>query len=153
MVVLRFRYPAQESLWRLLGGMTLNIAGQQQSRGGAIAAAIRPHRVWKILGQFRLCRMRAMRTMFRRGSFSGPLRERAADRRQCRCILSPFATALPVDSARPFVTLAIRFAIQMPITVTRSTPTRFAEFPLVFVDIPKSVFRPSSKPADLPGTN
>ena len=129
----------RKNVYAAAGGMQLNIAGQQQSKGVEIAAAIRPTDRHGNSGAISLMSMRAMRTMiFAGGSFSGNTPPNVPrDRRQCRRVLS-LCTALAGRTRR--IGSPCRRPLQLP------TPTRDADAYTVadayaFVDIPKSVFQ------------
>ena len=87
----------RKNVYAAAGGMQLNIAGQQQSRGIEIAAAIRPTSGMEILGQFRLCRCALCGLCFRRGSFSGNTPPNVPQIVANAGASYRFATALPVE--------------------------------------------------------
>ena len=79
----------RKNVYAAAGGMQLNIAGQQQSRGIEIAAAIRPTSEWKFWGNLAYVDARYADYVFGGGSFSGNTPPNVPrNRRQCRRILS-----------------------------------------------------------------
>jgi iron complex outermembrane receptor protein len=61
----------RQNVYAAAGGMTLNIAGQENSKGVEIAGAIRPTTAWKFWGNFAFVNARYADYNFVGGSFSG----------------------------------------------------------------------------------
>jgi iron complex outermembrane receptor protein len=128
----------RKNVYAAAGGMTLNIAGRQQSRGVEIAAAIRPTEAWKFWGNFAYVDARYADYDFVGGSFSGNTPPNVP-----RIVTNVGAsyrivTALPVELGASVRHVGNRFNTDAN-TVTLDAYTVADAY--VFVDIPKSVFQ------------
>jgi iron complex outermembrane receptor protein len=132
----------RKNVYAAAGGMQLNIAGQQQSRGIEIAAAIRPTSAWKFWGNFAYVDARYADYVFGGGSFSGNT-----------------PPNVPQSSPMPAHPIALRPHCRRTRGIGSSCRHRFntdantvtldaytVADAYVFVDIPKSVSRPSTRP-------
>jgi iron complex outermembrane receptor protein len=127
----------RKNVYAAAGGMQLNIAGQQQSRGIEIAAAIRPTSEWKFWGNFAYVDARYADYVFGGGSFSGNTPPNVPRTVANAGASYRFATALPVELGASVRHVGNRFNTDAN-TVTLDAYTVADAY--VFVDIPKSVF-------------
>lgn len=127
----------RKNVYAAAGGMTLNIAGQQQSRGVEIAAAIRPTEAWKFWGNFAYVDARYADYVFVGGSFSGNTPPNVPRIVANAGASYRFATAVPVEFGASVRHVGNRFNTDAN-TVTLDAYTVADAY--VFVDIPKSVF-------------
>jgi iron complex outermembrane receptor protein len=128
----------RKNVYAAAAGMTLNIAGQQQSRGVEIAAAIRPTSAWKFWGNFAYVDARYADYVFDGGSFSGNTPPNVPRIVANAGASYRFATALPVELGASVRHVGNRFNTDAN-TVTLDAHTVADAY--VFVDIPKSVFQ------------
>jgi iron complex outermembrane receptor protein len=128
----------RKNVYAAAGGMQLNIAGQQQSRGIEIAAAIRPTSAWKFWGNFAYVDARYADYVFAGGSFSGNTPPNVPRIVANAGASYRFATALPVELGASVRHVGNRFNTDAN-TVTLDAYTVADAY--VFVDIPKSVFQ------------
>ena len=128
----------RENVYAAAGGMQLNIAGQQQSKGIEIAAAIRPTSEWKFWGNFAYVDARYVDYVFAGGSFSGNTPPNVPRIVANAGASYRFATALPVELGASVRHVGNRFNTDAN-TVTLDAYTVADAY--VFVDIPKSVFQ------------
>jgi iron complex outermembrane recepter protein len=128
----------RKNVYAAAAGMTLNIAGQQQSRGVEIAAAIRPTSAWKFWGNFAYVDARYADYVFDGGSFSGNTPPNVPRIVANAGASYRFATALPVELGASVRHVGNRFNTDAN-TVTLDAYTVADAY--VFVDIPKSVFQ------------
>jgi iron complex outermembrane receptor protein len=128
----------RKNVYAAAGGMTLNIAGRQQSRGVEIAAAIRPTSAWKFWGNFAYVDARYADYVFDGGSFSGNTPPNVPRIVANAGASYRFATALPVELGASVRHVGNRFNTDAN-TVTLDAYTVADAY--VFVDIPKSVFQ------------
>jgi len=128
----------RKNVYAAAGGMALNIAGRQQSRGVEIAAAIRPTEAWKFWGNFAYVDARYADYVFDGGSFSGNTPPNVPRIVANAGASYRFATALPVELGASVRHVGNRFNTDAN-TVTLDAYTVADAF--VFVDIPKSVFQ------------
>jgi iron complex outermembrane receptor protein len=128
----------RKNVYAAAAGMTLNIAGQQQSRGVEIAAAIRPTSAWKFWGSFAYVDARYADYVFDGGSFSGNTPPNVPRIVANAGASYRFATALPVELGASVRHVGNRFNTDAN-TVTLDAYTVADAY--VFVDIPKSVFQ------------
>ncbi len=128
----------RKNVYAAAGGMQLNIAGQQQSKGIEIAAAIRPTTAWKFWGNFAYVDARYADYVFGAGSFSGNTPPNVPRIVANAGASYRFATALPVELGASVRHVGSRFNTDAN-TVTLDAYTVADAY--VFVDIPKSVFQ------------
>ena len=128
----------RKNVYAAAGGMQLNIAGQQQSRGIEIAAAIRPTSEWKFWGNFAYVDARYADYVFAGGSFSGNTPPNVPRIVANAGASYRFATALPVELGASVRHVGNRFNTDAN-TVTLDAYSVADAY--VFVDIPKSVFQ------------
>jgi iron complex outermembrane receptor protein len=128
----------RKNVYAAAGGMQLNIAGQQQSWGIEIAAAIRPTSAWKFWGNFAYVDARYADYVFAGGSFSGNTPPNVPRIVANAGASYRFATALPVELGASVRHVGNRFNTDAN-TVTLDAYTVADAY--VFVDIPKSVFQ------------
>jgi iron complex outermembrane receptor protein len=127
----------RKNVYAAAGGMTLNIAGRQQSRGVEIAAAIRPTSAWKFWGNFAYVDARYADYVFDGGSFSGNTPPNVPRIVANAGASYRFATALPVELGASVRHVGNRFNTDAN-TVTLDAYTVADAY--VFVDIPKQIF-------------
>jgi iron complex outermembrane recepter protein len=127
----------RKNVYAAAGGMTLNIAGRQQSNGIEIAAAIRPTPAWKFWGNFAYVDARYADFVFDGGSFSGNTPPNVPRIVANAGASYRFATALPVELGTSVRHVGNRFNTDAN-TVTLDAYTVADAY--LFVDIPKSVF-------------
>ena len=127
----------RKNVYAAAGGMTLNIAGREKSRGVEIAAAVRPTEAWKLWGNFAFVEARYADYTFAGGSFSGNTPPNVPRVVANAGASYRFATALPVELGASVRHVGSRFNADAN-TVTLDAYTVADAF--VFVDIPKSVF-------------
>ena len=127
----------RRNVYAAAGGMTLNIAGRQLSRGVEIAAAIRPTTAWKFWGNFAYVDARYADYDFTGGSFSGNTPPNVPRIVANAGASYRFATALPVELGASVRHVGNRFNTDAN-TVTLDAYTVADAY--VFVDIPKQVF-------------
>jgi len=78
----------RQNVYAAAGGMTLNIAGQENAKGVEIDGAIRPTTAWKLWGNFAFVNARYADYDFDGFVFGQHAAERAGGCRQCRRLLS-----------------------------------------------------------------
>jgi len=127
----------RKNVYAAAGGMQLNIAGQQQSKGIEIAAAIRPTTAWKFWGNFAYVDARYADYVFAGGSFSGNTPPNVPRVVANAGASYRFETTLPVELGASVRHVGNRFNTDAN-TVTLDAYTVADAY--VFVDIPKSVF-------------
>ena len=127
----------RRNVYAAAGGMTLNIAGRQQSRGVEIAAAIRPDSAWKLWGNFAYVDARYADYDFTGGSFSGNTPPNVPRIVAKAGASYRFATALPVEVGASVRHIGSRFNTDAN-AVTLNAYTVADAY--VFVDIPKQIF-------------
>ena len=127
----------RRNVYAAAGGMTLNIAGRQQSRGVEIAAAIRPTSAWKFWGNFAYVDARYADYDFTGGSFSGNTPPNVPRIVANAGASYRFATALPVELGASVRHVGNRFNTDAN-TVTLDAYTVADAY--IFVDIPKQIF-------------
>jgi len=128
----------RKNVYAAAGGMQLNIAGQQQSKGIEIAAAIRPTSEWKFWGNFAYVDARYADYVFGGGSLSGNTPPNVPRIVANAGASYRFVTALPVELGASVRHVGNRFNTDAN-TVTLDAYTVADAY--VFVDIPKSVFQ------------
>ena len=127
----------RRNVYAAAGGMTLNIAGREQSRGVEIAAAIRPDSAWKFWGNFAYVDAHYADYDFTGGSFSGNTPPNVPRIVAKAGASYRFATALPVELGVSVRHVGNRFNTDAN-TVTLDAYTVADAY--VFVDIPKQIF-------------
>jgi len=127
----------RKNVYAAAGGMQLNIAGRQESKGIEIAAAIRPTTAWKFWGNFAYVEARYADFDFAGGSFSGNTPPNVPRVVANAGASYRFETALPVELGASVRHVGNRFNTDAN-TVTLDAYTVADAY--VFVDIPKSVF-------------
>jgi iron complex outermembrane receptor protein len=128
----------RKNVYAAAGGMQLNIAGRQQSRGIEIAAAIRPTEAWKFWGNFAYVDARYADFVFDGGSFSGNTPPNVPRIVANAGASYRFATSWPVELGGSVRHVGNRFNTDAN-TVTLDRYTVADAY--VFVDIPKLVFQ------------
>ena len=128
----------RKNVYAAAGGMQLNVAGQQQSRGVEIAAAIRPTSAWKFWGNLAYVDARYADYVFDGGSFSGNTPPNVPRIVANAGASYRFATAWPVELGASVRHVGNRFNTDAN-TVTLDAYTVADAY--VFIDIPKSVFQ------------
>jgi iron complex outermembrane recepter protein len=128
----------RKNVYTAAGGMTLNIAGRQESKGVEIAGAIRPTEAWKFWGNFAYVDARYADFVFDGGSFTGNTPPNVPRIVANAGASYRFATALPVELGASVRHVGNRFNTDAN-TVTLDAYTVADAY--VLVDIPKSVFQ------------
>ena len=127
----------RKNVYAAAGGMQLNIAGQQQSRGIEIAAGIRPTSAWKFWSNFAYVDARYADYDFAGGSFSGNTPPNVPRIVANAGASYRFETALPVELGASVRHVGNRFNTDANVVTLDAYTVADA---YVFVDIPKSVF-------------
>ncbi len=127
----------RQNVYAAAGGMTLNIAGQENAKGVEIAAAIKPTTAWKFWGNFAYVDARYADYDFVGGSFSGNAPPDVPQIVANAGASYRFETTLPVELGLSARYVGNRFNSDAN-TVTMDAYTVADAY--VFVDIPKSFF-------------
>ena len=128
----------RKNVYAAAGGMTLNLAGRQQSKGVEIAAAIRPTEAWTFWGNFAYVDARYADFVFDGGSFTGNTPPNVPRIVANAGASYRFASAWPVELGASVRHVGNRFNTDAN-TVTLERYTVADAY--VFVDIPKSAFQ------------
>jgi len=128
----------RKNVYAAAGGMQLNIAGRQESKGVEIAAAIRPTAAWKFWGNFAYVDARYADFVFDGGAFSGNTPPNVPRIVANAGASYRFATAWPVELGASVRHVGNRFNTDAN-TVTLNAYTVADAY--IFVDIPKAVFK------------
>ena len=127
----------RQNVYAAAGGMTLNIAGQENAKGVEIAAAVKPTTAWKFWGNFAYVDARYADYDFTGGSFSGNTPPNVPQIVANAGVSYRFETRLPVELGLSARNVGNRFNSDGN-TVTMDAYTVADAY--VFVDIPKSFF-------------
>ena len=127
----------RQNVYAAAGGMTLNIAGQENSRGVEIAGAIRPATAWKFWGNFAYVDARYADYDFAGGSFSGNTPPNVPRIVANAGASYRFDTRLPVELGMSARYVGSRFNSHSNTAIMDAYTVADA---YVFVDIPKYVF-------------
>ena len=127
----------RQNVYAAAGGMTLNIAGQENATGVEIAAAVKPTTAWKFWGNFAYVDARYADYDFTSGSFSGNTPPNVPQIVANAGVSYRFETRLPVELGLSARNVGNRFNSDGN-TVTMDAYTVADAY--VFVDIPKSFF-------------
>ena len=127
----------RQNVYAAAGGMTLNIAGQENSKGVEIAAAIKPTTAWKFWGNFAYVNARYADYDFAGGSFSGNTPPNVPEIVANAGASYRFATTLPVEVGMSARYVGNRFNSDANTVIMDAYTVADA---YVFVDIPKSFF-------------
>jgi len=127
----------RQNVYAAAGGMTLNIAGQENATGVEIAAAVKPTTAWKFWGNFAYVDARYADYDFTGGSFSGNAPPNVPQIVANAGVSYRFETRLPVELGLSARNVGNRFNSDGN-TVTMDAYTVADAY--VFVDIPKSFF-------------
>ena len=127
----------RQNVYAAAGGMTLNIAGQENAKGVEIAAAVKPTTAWKFWGNFAYVDARYADYDFTGGSFSGNTPPNVPQIVANAGVSYRFETRLPVELGLSARYVGNRFNSDGN-TVTMDAYTVADAY--VFVDIPKSFF-------------
>jgi len=127
----------RQNVYAATGGMTLNIAGQENAKGVEIAAAVKPTTAWKFWGNFAYVDARYADYDFTGGSFSGNAPPNVPQIVANAGVSYRFETRLPVELGLSARYVGNRFNSDGN-TVTMDAYTVADAY--VFVDIPKSFF-------------
>jgi iron complex outermembrane receptor protein len=128
----------RKNVYAAAGGMTLNIAGREESKGIEIAAAIRPTPAWKFWGNFAYVDAHYADFNFDGGSFSGNTPPNVPRVVANAGASYDFSTAWPVEIGASVRHVGNRFNTDAN-TVTLDAYTVADAY--AFIDIPKSVFQ------------
>jgi len=128
----------RKNVYAAAGGMTLNLAGRQESKGVEIAAAIRPTEAWRFWGNVAYVDARYADFVFDGGSFTGNTPPNVPRIVANAGASYRFATVWPVELGASVRHVGNRFNTDAN-TVTLDRYTVADAY--VFVDIPKSVFQ------------
>jgi len=127
----------RKNVYAAAGGMTLNIAGREDSKGIEISGAIRPTDAWKFWGNFAYVEARYADFDFAGGSFSGNTPPNVPRIVANAGAAYRFDTALPVELGASVRHVGNRFNTDAN-TVTMNAYTIADAY--AFVDIPRTVF-------------
>jgi iron complex outermembrane recepter protein len=127
----------RQNVYAAAGGMTLNIAGQENSKGVEIAGAIKPTTAWKFWGNFAFVNARYADYDFAGGSFSGNTPPNVPAVVANAGASYRFDTRLPVEIGMSARYVGNRYNSDAN-TVTMDAYTVADAY--VFVDIPKYFF-------------
>jgi iron complex outermembrane receptor protein len=127
----------RENVYAAAGGMTLNIAGQENAKGVEIAGAIRPTTAWKFWGNFAYVDARYADYDFDGGSFSGNTPPNVPSIVANAGASYRFDTKLPVELGLSARYVGNRFNSDDNTTIMDAYTVADA---YVFVDIPKYFF-------------
>ena len=127
----------RENVYAAAGGMTLNIAGQENAKGVEIAGAIRPTIAWKFWGNFAYVDARYADYDFDGGSFSGNTPPNVPRIVANAGASYRFDTKLPVELGLSARYVGNRFNSDDNTTIMDAYTVADA---YVFVDIPKYFF-------------
>jgi iron complex outermembrane recepter protein len=127
----------RKNVYAAAGGMTLNIAGQENSRGVEIAGAIRPTTAWKFWGNFAYVDARYADYDFTGGSFSGNTPPNVPRIVANAGASYRFDTKLPVELGMSARYVGNRFNSDDNTVIMNAYTVADA---YVFVDIPKYFF-------------
>jgi iron complex outermembrane recepter protein len=127
----------RQNVYAAAGGMTLNIAGQENSKGVEIAAAVRPTTAWKFWGNFAYVDARYADYEFTGGSFSGNTPPNVPSIVANAGASYRFDTRLPVELGMSARYVGNRFNSDANTVIMDAYTVADA---YVFVDIPKYFF-------------
>jgi iron complex outermembrane receptor protein len=127
----------RENVYAAAGGMTLNIAGREDSRGVEIAGAIRPTTPWKLWGNFAYVDARYADYDFAGGSFSGNTPPNVPAIVANAGASYRFETRLPVELGMSARYVGNRFNSDANTVIMDAYTVADA---YVFVDVPKDFF-------------
>jgi iron complex outermembrane receptor protein len=127
----------RKNVYAAAGGMTLNIAGQENAKGVEIAGAIRPTTAWKFWGNFAYVDARYADYDFAGGSFSGNTPPNVPRIVANAGASYRFDTKLPVELGMSARYVGNRFSSDANTVIMDAYTVADA---YVFVDIPKYFF-------------
>ena len=127
----------RKNVYAAAGGMTLNIAGQENAKGVEISGAIKPTTAWKIWGNFAYVDARYADYDFAGGSFSGNTPPNVPHVVANAGASYRFDTKLPVELGMSARYVGNRFNSDDNTTIMDAYTVADA---YVFVDIPKYFF-------------
>ena len=127
----------RKNVYAAAGGMTLNLAGQQNSKGVEIAGAIKPTAAWKFWGNFAFVNARYADYDFTGGSFSGNTPPNVPSVVANAGASYRFDTRLPVELGMSARYVGNRYNSDDNTTIMDAYTVADA---YIFVDIPKYFF-------------